>query len=154
MADIKNDQRTFSCPNVSKVGFASCMLRDRARDWWVEVTIQVGSAEVAEMTWDEFVRRFDLEFSPPIEVQRLVREFHDLHQSTETMAEMTAKFRERPLLIPQYSSDEEMTRTPYHSMLKDHIQEFVSFTGCKTLKEMVDKAREQEIKGRGRCRTG
>ena len=30
-------------------------------------------------------------------------------------------------------------------MLRDDIQEFVSFTGCKTLNEMVEKAREREI---------
>ena len=30
-------------------------------------------------------------------------------------------------------------------MLRDDICEFVSFTGCKTLNEMVEKAREWEI---------
>ena len=55
---------------------------------------------MAEMTWAKFVRRFDADFAPPIEVQRLVREFHDRQQTTETAAEITAKFRERTLLIP------------------------------------------------------
>ncbi|XP_023736709.1 uncharacterized protein LOC111884641 [Lactuca sativa] len=121
------------------------MLRDSARDWWGEVTSQVGPDGVAEMSWAEFVRRFDLEFAPPIEVQRLVREFHDLQQTTETVAEITAKFWERALLIPQYATDEQMKRTRYHSMLRDDIREFLSFTGCKTLNEMVEKAREREI---------
>ena len=31
-------------------------------------------------------------------------------------------------------------------MLRDDIREFVSFTGCKTLNEMVEKAREREMK--------
>ena len=30
-------------------------------------------------------------------------------------------------------------------MLRDDIREFVSFTGCKTLNEMVEKAREKEM---------
>ena len=94
VADIENAQRTSSCPEEAKVGFASCMLRDRARDWWGEITSQVGAAGVADMSWAEFVRRFDQEFAPPIEVQRMVREFHDLQQTTETMAEITTKFRE------------------------------------------------------------
>ena len=51
------------------------MLRDRARDWSEEVTREVGSVGAAEMSWEEFMRRFDREFAPPIEVQRLVREF-------------------------------------------------------------------------------
>ena len=61
------------------------------------------------------------------------------------MAEITAKFRERALLIPQYAEDEDLRRTQYHSMLREDIREFVSFTGCKTLNEMVDKAREREM---------
>lgn len=42
------------------------------------MTSQVGAVGVAEMSWAEFVRIFDLEFAPPTEVQRLVREFHEL----------------------------------------------------------------------------
>ena len=33
----------------------------------------------------------------------------------------------------------------YHSMLRDDIREFVSFTGYKKLNEMVEKARDREI---------
>ena len=84
------------------------MLRGRARDRWGEVTSQVGAASVAEMMWAEFFRQFDAEFTPPIEVQRLVSEFHDRHQTTETVAEITAKFREQALLIPQYATAEDM----------------------------------------------
>ena len=48
---------------------------------------------MAEMTWVEFVRQFDLEFARPIELQRLERKFHDMQQTTETVAKITAKFR-------------------------------------------------------------
>ena len=75
----------------------------------------------------------------------MVREFHDLQQTTETVAEITAKFRERALLIPQYAEDEDLRKTRYHSMLREDIREFVNFTGCKTLNEMVDKAHEREM---------
>ena len=88
---MEDAQRTSSFPKVEKVQFDLCMLRDRARDWWGEVTSQVGAAGVAEMTWVEFVRRFDLEFAPPIEVQRLASEFQELQHTTETVAEITAK---------------------------------------------------------------
>ena len=47
---------------------------------------------VDEMSWEEFEQRFDLEFASAIEVKRLVREFQDLHRTTETMAEITAKW--------------------------------------------------------------
>ena len=45
-----------------------------------------------------------------IEVQQLARKFQDLRQTTETVAEITAKFRERALLVPQYVVDEEMKK--------------------------------------------
>ena len=74
-----------------------------------------------------------------------MREFHGLQQTTETMAEITAKFRERALLIPQYATDEEMRQTRCHSMLRDDIWEFMRFTGCKTVNDIVEKAREREM---------
>ena len=45
-----------------------------------------------------------------IEVQQLAREFQDLQQTTETVAEITAKFNERALLVLQYVADEEMKK--------------------------------------------
>ena len=53
------------------------------------MTRQVAAVGVAKMTWVEFVRCFDLEFAPPIKVPRLVREFQELQQTTETMVEVT-----------------------------------------------------------------
>ncbi|XP_023733990.1 uncharacterized protein LOC111881832 [Lactuca sativa] len=97
------------------------------------------------MTWAEFVSRFDMEFAPSIEVQRLAREFQELQQTTEIVVQMTANFRERALMTPQYAMDEDMRMTRYHSMLKDDICDYVSFIGCKTLNEMFEKAYEREI---------
>ena len=54
---------------------------------------------VAAMYWDDFVLRFRAKFALDIEVKQLVREFQDLHQMTETVAEIIAKFRERALLV-------------------------------------------------------
>ena len=46
-----------------------------------------------------FLTKFWAEFAPVIEVQQLAREFQDLHQTIETVAEITAMFRERELLV-------------------------------------------------------
>jgi len=51
-----------------------------------------------------------------------VRESHYLHQTIEIVVEITAKFRERDLLIPQYAIDEYMRRKQYHPMLRDDIR--------------------------------
>ena len=75
----------------------------------------------------------------------MAREFQDLHQTTETMEEITAKFRESALLAPQYVTDEEMKKVRYHDMFRDDIMEFVSLSGCETLKDMIARAQEREI---------
>ena len=51
----------------------------------------------------------------------------DMRQTTETVAEITAKFRERALLVPQYAGVEDMRRTRYHDMLRADIREHVVF---------------------------
>ena len=60
------------------------------------------------MTWSEFVSRFRADFAPAMEV---AMEFLDMRQTTETVAEITAKFKERAMLVPRYVSDEEMKKT-------------------------------------------
>lgn len=78
-------------------------------------------------------------------MKRLVKEFLELHQTTEIVAKITAKVWERALLIPQYVADEDTRRTMYHSKKRDDICEFVSFIRCKTLNEMMEKSRQQEM---------
>ena len=68
-----------------------------------------------------------------------------MRQTTETVAEITAKFRERALLVPQYAGDEDMRRTRYHDMLRADIREHVSFSAYPTLDSMFSRAREREI---------
>ena len=45
----------------------------------------------------------------------------------------------------QYDGDEEMRKTRYHDMLREDIREFVTFLGCKTLNDMIEKALKREI---------
>ena len=105
----------------------------------------MGASAVEAMTLSDFVTRFRAEFVPAVELQQLAREFLDMRQTTETVAEITAKFRERALLVPQYAGDEDMRRTRYHDMLRADIREHVSFSACPTLDSMIARAREREI---------
>lgn len=115
---MEDAHQTRFFPKGEKVGFASYLLRDRARDQWEEFGHALGTDAVVSMSWVEFLTRFHEEFAPIIEVQQMVREFQDLHHTTEAMAEITAKFRERALLVLQY-----------HDMLKDEIRDFLSYSG-------------------------
>nr|KAJ0216168.1 hypothetical protein LSAT_V11C300131450 [Lactuca sativa] len=127
IADIESAQLTSFCMNGSKVRFAAACLRDRARDWWESVGDSLGASVVEAMTWSDFVTRFREDFAPAVELQQLAREFLDMRQTTESVAEITAKFWERALLVPQYAGDDEMQRTRYHDMLRAEIREHVSF---------------------------
>ena len=66
-------------------------------------------------------------------------------QTTESVAEITTKFQERELLVPQYAGDGEMRKTRYHDMLRADIQEHVSYSACPTLESMIAWAREREL---------
>ena len=48
-------------------------------------------------------------------------------------------------MVPHYAADEEIKKVTYHDMLMDDIREVVSISGCKTLNDMISRAREQEI---------
>ena len=62
----------------------------------------------------------------------MAREFLDLLQTTEIVAKITAKFRERPLLILQYVAEEELKKMRYDDMLRDEIHEFMSISSCRS----------------------
>ena len=57
-----------------------------------------------------------------IKVQQLAREFQDLLQTTEFVAEITTMFHERDFLVPHYVAQEEIKKARYHDMLKHEIQ--------------------------------
>ena len=91
------------------------------------------------------MNRFRADFALAMELQQLSREFIDMGQTTETMADITAKFRERALLVPRYVGDEEMQKTRYHDMLRADIREHVSYSACPTLESMIARAQERDI---------
>ena len=53
------------------------------------------------------------------------------------VVEITAMFRDRVLLVPQYVADEEMKKSRYHKMLRSDIRKFVSRSICNTLDDMM-----------------
>ena len=59
---------------------------------------------------------------------------------TETVTEITAMFKERTFVIPQYVADKEMKKARYHEMLQSNIWQFISRSSCKTLEDMIVRA--------------
>ena len=63
LADVANSFRTSRCPEGNKVRLASCLLKERARDWWEEVGRAMVDDFIDGMTWDNFLPGFELSFS-------------------------------------------------------------------------------------------
>lgn len=86
-------------PEGSNVKFAFCLLKDRTQYWWEEVDHALRDEVVETTTWDDFVIRFRANFTSVIMVYQFMREFQDLHQTTETIKEINVMFQERDLLV-------------------------------------------------------
>ena len=61
------------------------------------------------------------------------------------MGARTPLFRERILLVLQYTATKEMKKAKYHDIRRDDISELVSLSGCKNLNDMIARDRECEI---------
>ncbi|KAI3751218.1 hypothetical protein L2E82_22266 [Cichorium intybus] len=137
--------RTCFCPEESKVIFAVNLLRDDAKDWWEMLAKDLTDAQIEAITWAEFTTKFRQEYVPQIEMERLAREYLNLTQTTETVAEITKKFNERALFCPEYAATEKMRMNRYLAMLRMDIREFVSAARHQTLNDMIAAARAREL---------
>ena len=63
-----------------------------------------------------FIVRFKADFAPFIDVQQSSSEFQDLRQTTEFIAKITVKLKERDFLVPRYDVEEEMKKMSYHDI--------------------------------------
>ena len=59
----------------------------------------LGALAIEAMTESEFVTRCRTKFVLGMDLQQLTREFLDMRRTTESVAEITAMFRERALLV-------------------------------------------------------
>ena len=50
LADVSNAFRTSNCPDGANVRLASCLLKDRARDWWEEIGHALGGEVIDSMS--------------------------------------------------------------------------------------------------------
>ncbi|KAI3672891.1 hypothetical protein L6452_38991 [Arctium lappa] len=142
ISDMECAFLTSGCPENLKVRFAVNLLRDGAKDWCATA---LTLAERTTLTWEEFVIRFRAEYVPPVEMERIAKEFLELTQTTETVKEMNRRFTEMALFCLQYAASEDMKMTRYKDMLRTEIREFVSTAQYATLVAMMEAARRQEL---------
>ncbi|KAJ9556112.1 hypothetical protein OSB04_010726 [Centaurea solstitialis] len=145
IAAVEGAFRTCSFPEGMKVFFAANLLRDAGKDWWGLILKSHTEEQITAMTWDAFKVLFDEQFSPRVERERIIAEFLNLKQTTESVNEITNQFLEKALFCPDYVSNETMRMYRYRGVLKPEIREFVSTTTCTSFNAMVEAARTQEL---------
>ncbi|KAJ9542679.1 LOW QUALITY PROTEIN: hypothetical protein OSB04_029185 [Centaurea solstitialis] len=116
-----------------------------SKDWWDLVLKRLSEARITALTWEEFKVMFDEELAPSIERERIVAEFLNLTQMTETVNEITAKFLEKLLFVPGYANGESLKMARYLGILKTEIKGAVATKRCKTFNDMVEIAKAQEL---------
>ena len=80
IANMENAQLVSFCPEGSKVGFASSLLRVGARDWRKKDGHPLG----IDISWVYFVSRSRTEFAPAFEVKQLVLTYPTKNMSNVT----------------------------------------------------------------------
>ncbi|KAJ9544243.1 hypothetical protein OSB04_023950 [Centaurea solstitialis] len=137
--------RTCGCPDGSKVLFAVNLLRGAAKDWWELTLKKYTEAQITALTWGDFRALSDEEFAPRIEKERIASEFLKLTQTTESVNDITAQFLEKLLFVPGYANDESLKMARYLGMLRPELKKAVATGRCKTLSDMQEVARSQEL---------
>ena len=61
LVNVRNAFQFSRFLEEAKVQLASCLLKDRAREWWGEVRHALGGEAIESMTWENFVTRFRAE---------------------------------------------------------------------------------------------
>ena len=133
---------TSGCPDNMKVRFAVNLLRGRAKDWCAST---LSLAERTSLSWEYFLVRFCDQFVPPVEMDKMKKEFLELTQTSETVQEINTKFMEMSLFCPQYSATEEMKMFRYKDALRTEIREFICNAPYTSLANMMEAARRREL---------
>ncbi|KAJ9555712.1 hypothetical protein OSB04_010326 [Centaurea solstitialis] len=145
IATVEGAFRTCGCPDGVKVCYAANLLRDAGKDWWGLILKSHTEEQISTMTWDAFKVLFEEQFSPRVERERIIAEFLNLKQTTESVNEITDQFLEKALFCPDYVGNEAMRMYRYRGVLKPEIREFVSPTTCTSFNAMVEAARNREL---------
>ncbi|KAI3767463.1 hypothetical protein L2E82_17592 [Cichorium intybus] len=73
IADIESALMTCGCPDQFKVVVVMSQLRKKANAWWKTVTTLLTEDELRAMTWAQFVERFEKQYVPKVEQQRMLQ---------------------------------------------------------------------------------
>ncbi|KAJ9546708.1 hypothetical protein OSB04_019251 [Centaurea solstitialis] len=145
IAAVEGAFRTCSCPEGMKVFFAANLLCDAGKDWWGLILKSHTEEQITAITWDAFKVLFEEQFSQRVERERIIAEFLNLKQTTESVNGITDQFLEKALFCPDYVANETMRMYRYRGVLKPEIREFVNTTTCTSFNAMGKRKAEQSL---------
>ena len=145
VSDVEGAFLTCGCPDQFKVIVAMNQLRKQAKDWWKTVTALMTGDEVRAMPWAQFVERFEAQYVPKVEQQRLLQEFMALEQTTESVTDLNRKFLQMLSFCPTFAGNESWLVSRYAATLRTEIREFVNMQEFTSLSAIMDAARRREI---------
>ena len=145
MTDVESSLLICGCPDQYRVMVAMSLFRKKANVWWKGVTAQVTEDGVRAMTWAQFRERFEAQYVPRVEQQRMMQQFMALEQTTESVHDLNSKFLELLSFCPNFAGDEAWLVSRYTAVLRTDIREFVSMQEHPTLTAIMDAARRREI---------
>ena len=125
--------------------FTTNLLRGAGKDWWGLIVKSLTEAEIEAMTWDGFKELFKEQYVPQSEIERIIGEFLNMVQTTESVNENTDKFLEKSLFCPEYVANEKMKMYRYINVLRPDIRESVTTARCQDLNQMMEVARAREL---------
>ncbi|KAJ9542555.1 hypothetical protein OSB04_029061 [Centaurea solstitialis] len=145
VSDMEGVFHTCGCPENLKVRYALNLLRGSAKDWWKLQAAEMTEAQLGALLWGEFVERFRRQYVPRVEIEKITRDFLSYKQQSESVTELTIKFREMALFCPEYARSEDMKMERFAGMLRDEIREFVRAVPHTSLNQMIEAARRREL---------
>lgn len=140
-----------SCPDVSKVKFATGMLLDEAMSWWNSYAQPIGMENAYKLTWEQFKKLMTKKFCPRTEVQKLETEFYQLVTKGDDIETYIRKFQELAVLCPTMVLDTEKMMENFTGGLPESIRGDLMSFDPQSMEEAIritQKLMGQIVKGK------
>nr|XP_027122160.1 uncharacterized protein LOC113739113 [Coffea arabica] len=126
-----------------RVNFAVFQFEEVARALWDLIR---GKWERAQTpwTWENFTRKFNVKFLPPLVQEKREDEFIKLRQGTSSVAEYDGKFTKLSKYAPELVTNERKRIRRFVQRLNVEIQEGLATAQISTFTEVLEKAQRVE----------
>ncbi|XP_022019737.1 uncharacterized protein LOC110919789 [Helianthus annuus] len=146
ISDVEGVFERTHCDVSDFVAYGMGQLRGQAKDWWDNKKKEIGAEVARVMTWDEFKVLFLKHHSPKAVINMIKEEFIQLRQRGETIDKITGIFMDKLRFCDELVTTEEQKICYYYNMLSAEYREFMTPSKYETLTEIINTAREREIK--------